>query len=303
MAMIHVNRGATSLGAFPEEQVREGIRAGRFVRTDLGWKEGMANWQPLSQFAEFASDFGATPGAAAPPPQTPAAAPIVAAAAGSTATAVAPRSGLPWDERYSKGFFSAFIETLQMVLTRPSDAFTAMRREGGFGEPLIYALIGGSFGYLFYVLFLMFMPSLAFFGGGNRHNALAGMFGMGVGLVIAIIFIPIGLTIGIFVAAAILHVCLMVVGGAKQAFETTFRVVCFSIGSTYPLIIIPFCGSFIAGIWNLVLHCIGLARAHETETGRAVLAVFLPIVVCCGLWVVCVMIFGGIGAMMQHSNQ
>jgi hypothetical protein len=31
--------------------------------------------------------------------------------------------------------------------------------------------------------------------------------------------------------------------------------------------------------------------------------VFLPVAVCCGLWVVCVMIFGGIGAMMQHSNQ
>ncbi|PYK53054.1 MAG: transporter, partial [Verrucomicrobia bacterium] len=45
MAMIHVNRGATSLGAFPEEEVHEGLRTGRFVPTDLGWREGMANWQ------------------------------------------------------------------------------------------------------------------------------------------------------------------------------------------------------------------------------------------------------------------
>jgi GYF domain 2 len=44
MAMIHVNRGATNLGAFPEEQVREGIRAGRFLPSDLGWRKGMANW-------------------------------------------------------------------------------------------------------------------------------------------------------------------------------------------------------------------------------------------------------------------
>ena len=300
--MIHINRGATSLGALPEEQVREGIRSGRFVGTDLGWKEGMANWQPLSQFSEFASDFGASPGAAAAAPQTPTAPATIATTAGASAAGVAPRSGLPWDERFSKGFFSAFIETLQMVLTRPSDAFTAMRREGGLGEPLIYALIGGSFGYLFYILFLMFMPSLAFFGSGNRHNALAGMFGMGAGLVMAIIFIPIGLTIVIFIASAILHICLMIVGGAKQSFETTFRVVCFSIGSTYPLMIVPFCGGAVAAIWNLVLHCIGLARAHETDTGRAVLAVLLPLIVCCGAWVVCIMIFGGIGAMMQHSN-
>jgi hypothetical protein len=299
MAMIHVNRGATSLGAFPEEQVREGIRAGRFVGSDLGWKEGMANWQPLSQFAEFAQDFP-TAATSAPPPQAPVRA---TPAAGSTTTAVTPRSGLPWDQRHTKGFFAAFIETLQMVLTRPSDAFTAMSREGGLGEPLLYGLIGSSFGYLFYLLFIFFMPSLVFMGSGDRHNALAGMFGMGAGLIFAIIFVPIVLTIGIFIGAGILHVCLMIVGGAKQPFETTFRVVCFSTGSTYPLMIVPFCGSSIAGIWSLVLHCIGLGRAHETETGRAVLAVFLPLIVCCGVGIICLMIFGGIGALMQHSNQ
>jgi hypothetical protein len=260
----------------------------------------MVNWQPLSQFSEFAQDF---PTGAPPPPQPTTAPATVAATGGSTTAAVAPRSGLPWDQRHTKGFFSAFIETLQMVLTRPGEAFTAMSREGGFGEPLLYALIGGSFGYLFYMLFIFFMPSLAFMGTGNRHNALAGVFGMGAGLILAIIFVPIGLTIVIFIASAILHVCLMIVGGAKQAFETTFRVVCFSIGSTYPLMIVPLCGGAVAAIWNLVLHCIGLARAHETDTGRAVLAVFLPMIACCGLWIVCIMIFGGIGAMMQHSNQ
>jgi hypothetical protein len=301
MATIHVNRGATSLGAFPEEQVREGIRGGRFLGTDLGWKEGMANWQPLSQFSEFAQDFPTASAAAVPPPQAPAAPATVVA--GSTTAGVLPRSGLPWDLRHSKGFFSAFIETLQIVLTRPGEAFTAMQREGGLGEPLLYGLIGGTFGYLFYLLFILFMPSLAFMGGGNRHNAFAGMFGMGAGVMLAVIFVPIGLTILIFLAAAILHVCLMIVGGAKQAFETTFRVVCFSIGSTYPLMIVPLCGGAVASIWSLVLYCIGLARTHETDTGRAVLAVFLPIIVCCGLWIVCIMIFGGIGAMMQHSNQ
>jgi len=45
---------------------------------------------------------------------------------------------------------------------------------------------------------------------------------------------------------------------------------------------IPFCGGMIAGVWNIVLEIIGLARAHETDTGKAVLAVLLPIIVCCG---------------------
>src|SRR3989440_2046549 len=145
MAMIHVNRGATSLGVFPEEQVREGIRSGRFLASDLGWREGMASWQPLSQFTEFAEDITATkPAATPPPPQTPTPPTMIAPSAGSASTASAPRSGLPWDDRHSKGLFSAFIETLQMVLTRPGEAFTAMTREGGLGEPLLYTIIGGS---------------------------------------------------------------------------------------------------------------------------------------------------------------
>jgi hypothetical protein len=299
MAMIHVNRGATSLGAFPEEQVREGIRAGRFLPSDLGWREGMASWQPLSQFTEFADDIAAAPAASAPPPppHTPTAPAMIAPAAGSTS---APRSGLPWDERHSKGLFSAFIETLQTVLTRPSDAFTAMQREGGLGEPLLYAIIGGSFGLVFYFIYQLAFQSLGVFA--NRPNPLAHLIGAGIGGVLLIIFVPVLVAIGAFINAAILHVCLMIVGGAKQPFETTFRVICFASGSVFPLMVVPLCGGVIAGIWDLVLRCIGLARAHETDTGRAVLAVLLPVIVCCCGGFLCVMMLGGFGALM-HANQ
>src|SRR5881396_2552831 len=165
MAMIHVNRGATSLGVFSEEEVRGGLGIGRFAPTDIGWREGMANWQPLSQFAELA---GATP--AAPPLQTGAA---------STSEPPAARSGLPWDHRQERGFFNAFIETLVMVLTKPSEAFTAMKREGGFGEPLIYAIIGGWVGGVISFLFSLGLHFVGFFA--DRHNAFTAMAGMGIG--------------------------------------------------------------------------------------------------------------------------
>src|SRR5205807_3168613 len=149
MAMIHVNRGATSLGVFSEEEVREGLRTGRFVPTDIGWHEGMANWQPLSQFPELGA---AAP--LAPPPQT---------GASATSEAAASRSGLPWDHRQERGFFNAFVETLVMVLTKPGEAFTIMKREGGLGEPLIYALIGGCLGGIVSVLFSLGLHSVGFF--------------------------------------------------------------------------------------------------------------------------------------------
>src|SRR5438046_3609582 len=137
MATIHINRGGTSLGTFSEEDVRAGLRSGRFAGTDLGWREGMASWQALSQFSEFAADIpsGApTPPPSAPPP--PAASTITPAPTEPTPETTPARSGLPWDERRTKGLLNAFIETLQMVLRKPVAAFTAMKREGGRGDPL-----------------------------------------------------------------------------------------------------------------------------------------------------------------------
>jgi hypothetical protein len=275
--MIHVNRGATSLGAFSEEEVREGLRTGRFVPTDIGWREGMANWQPLSQFPEL--------GAAAPP------APPTQIASAATAETPAPRSGLPWDERQTKGLFNAFIETLQMVLIRPVAAFTAMKRDGGLGEPLLYAIIGGTFGGLFAVTYNFALRSFGSFG--DRHGAMEHLFG-GIGWIFLLVLTPLFVAIGMFVVSAILHVCLMIVNGAKQSFETTFRVVCFAEGSATPLLVIPFCGGFVVGIWKIVLYCIGLTHAHETDTGRVVIAVLLPLIVCCGGLLL--LIFGAFGA-------
>src|SRR5207244_4007819 len=280
MAMIHVNRGATSLGLFSEEEVREGLRTGRFVPTDIGWREGMANWQPLSQFTELVAG---APGA--PPAQISTAA---------TPEAAAPRSGLPWEHRQERGFFNAFVETLVMVLTKPGEAFAVMKREGGLGEPLIYALIGGSIGGIVSLLFSMGLQSVGFFA--NRHDTFAAMAGIGAGSAAFIVLIPLLVIIGLFIGSAIVHLCLMIVGGANHSFETTFRVLAFSQGSAGPLQMIPICGGLISGVWALVCNCIGLARAHDTDTGRAVLAVFLPLIVCCGGVLVIALMFGGLGA-------
>jgi hypothetical protein len=280
MAMIHVNRGATSLGAFPEEEVREGLRTGRFAPSDLGWREGMPGWKPLSQFSEFAA---AAP--AAPPPQT---------GATSTSETPAARSGLPWEHRQERGFANAFIETLAMVLTKPDLAFRTMKTEGGLAEPLIYALIGGCVGGIVSLLLSLGLQSMGLFAG--QRDTFAALAGLGIGSIALIVLLPVFIVIGLFIGSAIVHLCLMIVGGANKSFETTFRILAFSHGSTGPLQIIPVCGGLIAGVWALVVNCIGLARAHETSTGRAVLAVFLPLVVCCGAGILLAIMFGALGA-------
>ena len=280
MAMIHVNRGATSLGVFSEEQIREGLRTGRFAANDIGWREGMANWQPLSQFAEFAGVASD-----APPLQTTVMVPADAAAA--------PRSGLPWEHRQERGFFIAFVETLMLVLTKPGEAFLMMRREGGLGGPLIYALIGGCLGGIVSALFSLGFQSIGLFA--DKNNSLAAMTGMGIGFG-TIILVPFFIVIVLFIWSGLAHLCLMIFGGANQSFETTFRVFAFTQGSAGPLQIIPICGGAIAFVWAIVCNCIGLARAQETDTGRALLAVFSPLIVCCGGGLVVLFMFGALGA-------
>ena len=291
MATYHINRGGTSLGTYSDEDVRAGLRSGRFLGTDLGWREGMEAWLALAQIPEFAQDIPAA-GAAAPPPQaaSPGSLPAVAAAGA--------RSGLPWDDRQQKGFFAAFIETLQMVLTRPAEAFTVMKREGGFGEPLIYAVVGGSAGAIVSFLFSLLFHSFGMFT--DQRNPLGAMAGMGIGSIGFIILAPLAIVICLFIVAGIVHLFLMLVGGANQPFETTFRVLAFTQGSTGVLQVIPVCGGLIAGVWGLVVNCIGLARAHETDTGRAVLAIFLALVVCCGLPLVLLFMVGGLAALGHH---
>jgi hypothetical protein len=275
MPNIHVSRGETKLGIFSEEEVREGLRNGRFLLSDLGWRDGMPAWLPLSQFPDLTTT-GATP--AAP------------------TTSIIP-TGLPWDRRQELGFFPAFFETLKLVLLEPAAAFTAMKTTGGLAEPLIYAVSGGSVGCLFYILFSVFLSS---FGIMSDRNVFAGMLGLGIGAIFLIILIPVFVAVGAFIGSAVLHLCLTLVGGAKRDFETTFRVLCFSAGSAYPLMIVPICGGLISGIWCLVCECIGLAKAHDTTTGKALLAVLLPVIVCCGGGFVCAMMFGVLGALTGH---
>jgi hypothetical protein len=272
------------LGVFSDQEVREGLSAGRFAPTDIGWREGMATWQPLSQFPEFG-------GAAAPvvSPVQPGATP--------TSTTVAGRTGLPWEHRQERGFFNAFIETLTMVLTRPAEAFSVMKREGGLGEPLIYALIGGSVGAIVSFLFSLGFQSIGLFA--DKNNGLAAMTGMGIGFGM-IILAPLFIVIVLFIWSGLAHLCLMIFGGANQSFETTFRVFAFTQGSAGPLQIIPLCGGLISGVWAIVCNCIGLARAQETDTGRAVLAVFSPLILCCGGGLLIAFMFGALGAWASH---
>lgn len=273
--MIHVSRSGATLGVFEEEKVREGLRTGEFIGTDLGWMEGMAAWRPLAELEDFRT-------AAPPPPVAPVAAilPTAQSTAPSGSLATTARTGLPWENRDRTSWFNALLETIQMVLLRPVEAFSVMKREAGFLDPLLYSIILGMAGALISFAFSIGLQSFGM--GLGRENGIAALFGMGVSSVLVLVLMPVLIIFGTFIGAGISHLCLMITGGANQPFETTFRVFCFAAGSVNVFQVVPVCGGSIAVVYSIVLNCIGLARAHETETWRAVVAVLLPMILCCG---------------------
>src|ERR1700731_561285 len=126
MATIHVARAGTNLGSFSLEEIREGLRTGRFLPTDLAWQTGMTDWRPLSEVAAApATAATPAPGAGGTPPPPPISPPV---ASGATATA-APGTGLPWEHRQQLGLVKAFCDTVMLVLSKPAEAFGIMKTE------------------------------------------------------------------------------------------------------------------------------------------------------------------------------
>jgi hypothetical protein len=201
----------------------------------------------------------------------------------------APPAPLPWEQA---GYppLEGLYETAKLFIVEPSAAFSRMSTTGDLGRPLIYAVIFGWLGIIAGQVYNlawrgMMLNLLPMFGNASQFQ-LPWVFNLGM-----MIIGPILVLIGIFIAAVIFHLFLMLVGGANSGFGATVRVICYS-GTVQILQVVPLCGGFIAAIWAIVLYILGFAKAHRTTTGKAALAVLLPMVLCCACVTVIAIAFG-----------
>lgn len=299
-------QGDQRQGPISDSELDALIAAGTVNENTLVWKEGMAAWTPLKEARP------AGPGSEVPagwikctstgryfPPEEIVyldGKPYSAAAkaevlqgvlqTGTLPSADQNRTGPPWENRHEIGFFPALVQTARGVMLDPANTFAQMRREGGLGAPLGYDVLMSSaasvilfvynFGYQ--ALFSSFMPKseLPF----SQMAASSTIMG------VMVILTPVFTVFGAFLGAGVLHLILMLCQGARYPFETTFRTHAYCMGGVMPLCLIPFCGVYAAVIWAIVSMCIGVARAHETTSGRSVLSVLLTCVVCCVAWFV-----------------
>lgn len=242
---------------------------------------------------------------APPPPPTPPAPPAPPAGSGPEG----PR--LPWEERDRLGFLDALIETVKLIATAPSDAFSRLRSDGDLIWPLVFGLIFSWIGQ-----FLNQVWNLLF--GGAMQSMMTGFGDMGdldqyltfgstgaLQFALNVILWPIFFLIIIFVGGGIFHGCLMLVGATNESptgFEGTLKVLCYSQIANLAAIV-PLLGGLVATLISLVLLVIGFTQVHRTEQGKALIAVLIPVVLCCLCCIVGILaIGGGLAAMMAGAG-
>jgi hypothetical protein len=186
----------------------------------------------------------------------------------------------PWES--GEGFIKAFYRTTRDSLFSPSQFFKKISFGEGYWAPLIYGLIAGIIGngcaiFWFWLFIAQLIPM-------DRIP-----FQYSLSIFQMIVPLPFQLAIAMFVGSAVIHLCLMIVGGSNNGYKTTFRAISYSY-SGYLFGIIPFIGLIIGGIYTFILTIIGVKEGHGISTGKAVLAVLLPTIVIFGLIFIAILV-------------
>ncbi len=210
----------------------------------------------------------------------------------------------PWESE--GGFVGAFLKTTQEVLFSPTKFFRKTAAGKGYWSPFIFAMIVGVIG-SGVSLFWQWL----FFSGSIPPQILS-VTTYGVLLTSAIISIPFTIAFSVFVGSGVTHLCLMIVRGNRKGFEATFRAICYSQSALLIYMIpfiymVPFVGTFLGalagGVYLMILAILGVREGHEISTGRAVLAILLPLIVVTGLGILlAIMIPLFIGSLGFHSG-
>lgn len=210
---------------------------------------------------------------------------------------------IPWEDP-DIPLMEAVVATVKLLAIRPSEAFAGMPATGGIGRPLLFAVVIGWIGTAVNIAWnVLFQGAwLPFVESAEEIAELGAVFGLTIGWgVIVAVLAPVLIIIGVFIAAAVLHLMLLIVGGANSGFEATARVVCYT--QTAQLAgIIPCCGGIVGLIWTIVLFVVGFSTAHRTSQGKALVAILLPIVLCCSMAVVAFVIVGGIAGLAALAS-
>lgn len=170
-----------------------------------------------------------------------------------------------------------FFEKMKGLLLEPSKTFDALKEEPLDGAVKYYICIAAVYSALIAIM-LGFAGSLfgSMMGAGNLGMMIGAGAGVGAAITFFVVFMVMAVA-GAFIGGAILHIFVYIAGGRKGMTRT---IKAGMYGSTASLLFgwLPVI-NIIAAIWSLVTEIIGIRQLHEITTGRAILAMVLPLII------------------------
>jgi len=188
-------------------------------------------------------------------------------------------AAFPWPPAEDASIPAAFIRTWTESLLRPTAFFRSLPVPGPIGGAFLYYLaIGIIVAAIDFAWRLGFtIIGLSAVGAFPLLHELDLRFDFASPL-LSFLFAPLGLLIGIGIAFPVIHVGLVISGGARRGAGTTFRTLCYAYSPAL-LGIIPVFGRLVGAVWMIVTAIIGLREAHRTDGWRAAFAVLAPIAI------------------------
>jgi hypothetical protein len=183
------------------------------------------------------------------------------------------RYSLAWegDDPFLKGLW----RTIWQVLLHPVNSFRAPALPGQ-AWAMAFGLILGVFGIAMQVLW-----SKVF----NKPDMIP------LPAFWWLVLSPLIILAALYVNAAIIHLGLIMVGGAKRGFTATLRVIGYSEAAAI-FYLVPFLGMAVGGIWGLVIIIGGLSGAHGISGWRVVWAYVLLFIIFAAIMAIIVLIVG-----------
>lgn len=191
----------------------------------------------------------------------------------------------PWEDQDKLGFAQSMWLTVRDSMLIPERFFSEMPTRGGFVTPLLYALIVQTVGTMVGLVWAIVLDSPML-----EHPMLAEG-----GPVILAVIIPFLLILGIFAWAALLYIGLLIVTGSRS-FEAVFRIICYTSAPDL-FSVIPYFGGFIGLGWKVYITVIAIREVCDVSMGKAIQAMILPLMVCCGLTVMSVAFIGSMATL------
>jgi hypothetical protein len=229
-----------------------------------------------------------------PPPPDSSSSPYAPPASGAGPAAPS-GARLPWEERDRLGIIEALVQTIRLLVTDPIEAYGRLRQDGDITSPILFGVILGWISLLFSQVWNLVFGSAFRSLFGNLQGFEGAFRDPGIGGAVAVLVLgPILFLVGLFIGAGILHLCLMMVGALDKTptgFEGTLKVLAYA-QVTGLAAVVPLLGGLVAMVWSLVLQVLGFATVHRTTQGRALVAVLIPLFVCCVCLIVSVVFFG-----------